>query len=539
MAENTKAETVHQLAEPDASMNVAQAPSENSQGKLQISETQRAVLLEKLGKQLIFYFSSQNLATDTYLTTIMKLNSGHVPLTIVSNFAQIRRIINAHTSFGELEDSDICDLIREAALLQSELLNLVILDQDGQVISNYGDDNYDPKAQKLTLEAIGPNGNIGEQHIKTSRSDSILQESSRVTPPPTTESKNIVILRDVPEDATEDDILSVFKSADDSSASSSAPVVSSLQREHGNCWFVTLESSKDEMPSILFELRNKKIRNEPVKARLKSVSVASQNVSTANSQAVNYMPYRKMQVPVRTYNNSNHIYSGDRPHYSKKNNGKGGQYNGFKNGSRGGKGPGGIHPSNATYKGNGGNNRKATEEKIVPPPPLVEEHFPTLGNSPKAQSNVGNTKVDVSVEVEKEDQTADGNDVPTVPILNTSGYAAALKKAAPGDGSQFSSSRPSSSPLKSPVRKAAPKAESVSNSSSSSKNNTVSTDDLSVDAKSSLSSKPESERSGPSDLSGKVVVSEGAKSTGGSSWGGGKSFAEIVKKQEIAEDTGK
>lgn len=81
--------------------------------------------------------------------------------------------------------------------------------------------------------------------------------------------------------------------------------------------------------------------------------------------------------------------------------------------------------------------------------------------------------------------------------------------------------------------KNAAKAESVA--SSSSKNNTVATDDLSVDAKSSLSSKPESEKSGPSDLSGKVVVSAGAASSGGSSWGGGRSFAEIVKKQEPGE----
>ena len=238
MAENTQEETVKQPVEPEASKKAAEDLSDNALGKLQISETQRAVLLEKLGKQLIFYFSSQNLATDTYLNTIMKLNSGHVPLTIVSNFAQIRRIVNAHVSFGEFEENDICDLIREGALLQSELLNLVLLDQEGQVISNYGDAYYDPKAQKLTLEAIGPNGNIGEQHIKTSRSDSILQESSRVTPPPSVESKNIVILRDVPEDATEDDILSIFKNSDDSSASSASPVISSLQREHGNCWYV-------------------------------------------------------------------------------------------------------------------------------------------------------------------------------------------------------------------------------------------------------------------------------------------------------------
>ena len=223
--------------QPDASQSVensTEEPQINTPAKeLILSDKQRAVLLQKLGKQLIYYFSSQNLATDTYLTTIMNLNTGYVPLTIVSNFAKIMRIVSSHTNYVQLGEDDICGLIREAALQQSNLLNMVLLNQEGKVISKYGDENYDPKAQNLTLEALGPNGgSIGEQHVRTSRSDSIARESSRVTPEP--ESRNIVILRDVPEDATEDDILDIFKNTEDSSTPS--PIISSLAREHGNCW---------------------------------------------------------------------------------------------------------------------------------------------------------------------------------------------------------------------------------------------------------------------------------------------------------------
>jgi hypothetical protein len=228
-------ETVKQpLASGDVE-NVAEESLTNSPVKqLILSEKQRAILLQKLGKQLIYYFSSQNLATDTYLTTIMKINKGYVPLTIVSNFAKVMRMITSHTNYVQLGEDDICGLIREAVLQQSDLLNLVLLNQEGHVISKYGDENYDPTAQNLTLEAVGPNGSIGEQHVRTSRSDSVVQESSRATPEPTTELKNIVILREVPEDATDDDILNIFKNADDSSTPS--PIVSRLQREHGNCW---------------------------------------------------------------------------------------------------------------------------------------------------------------------------------------------------------------------------------------------------------------------------------------------------------------
>ena len=213
--------------------------------------------------------------------------------------------------------------------------------------------------------------------------------------------------------------------------------------------FVSLESNKHEMVSILLDLRNKKICNEPVKARLKSVSVASQS-SSVPMQAPNYYAYRKLQGPARIFNN-NQIYSGDRPHYSKKGNGRG-QLNGYKHGARGGRGSGGVYSSTgSSQKGNGSNGKKGIEEKAVPPPPLVEEHFPTLGDSPKTSSENDGKESNSEAPTEKNDNRTAGMGLSHV--FNTSGYAAALKKAVPPEAVQFNNTRSIHPSIKSPSRK--------------------------------------------------------------------------------------
>eukprot|EP00957_Ditylum_brightwellii_P015246 1148450-Ditylum_brightwellii.AAC.1 len=45
-------------------------------------------LLRLLATQLEYYFSDHNLSRDTYLRTIMSLNSGYVPSTVLATFAK-------------------------------------------------------------------------------------------------------------------------------------------------------------------------------------------------------------------------------------------------------------------------------------------------------------------------------------------------------------------------------------------------------------------------------------------------------------------
>ena len=85
-----------------------------------------------------------------------------------------------------------------------------------------------------------------------------------------------IILRDAPEATTEKDIRSVFTAAKTN--------VTNVHPDVGNTWFVSLDAkttSRDDVVSLLLSLRGMKLHGEPIKARLKTESVASRR-GTAN-----------------------------------------------------------------------------------------------------------------------------------------------------------------------------------------------------------------------------------------------------------------
>lgn len=435
-------------------------------------------LTKALSTQLQYYFSSKNLSRDTYLNTIMQLNSGFVPISILSGFANVNRII-ARTTGGEinLSDLDVQQLLGTSAL-NSKALKIVLLDQDGKVLSSYGDDDFEAQKGALTFEAVG------------SCTDFIATASDQEESDEDEEKKSsTVILRDVPVNATEEDVRNVFKSEGSDSV---PPSITRVEKEVGQCWFVTIDSStsQQELVSILLSLRSKRICDEPIKARLKTQSTATQGVPM---QGGGWNPYR----PKYNGNNTNQLYSGDRVSYNAR------KFNRPYPKQRG-KGS----DSSGIYKGNDDGAQKAAKvKKAEPPPPLVEEHFPGLAGSPKS------TAADSEGE-EISNNDDNNNNYVKKEVLTNSGYAAALLKAAPQmpDVSTFVDGLQSqkTSFSKSPARKKFDDSKSTG---------TVSTDGSSADDKSSTS-KPDFEAS--------TAVSPVK------SWSSGPSFADILKKKEAA-----
>ena len=245
-------------------------------------------LLKQLAKQLTYYFSKQNLSKDVYLQTIMGLNSGHVPISILANFANVNKIIarsgilllnddsdkrddgdkvkgESHSE-GEQEvrqelektrnesdtietakwndySSKIHDLLRHAAD-DSNLLSVVVLNQNGNVVVEDGKDSCsggdtEDSSKIRTFDAIGPsslfNGTVSDDdanfipisHEEPQTEDK--EETTNSTTATNTNNKNktsIIILRDVNENATEEDIRKVFETEQ----------IMSVQKEIGNCW---------------------------------------------------------------------------------------------------------------------------------------------------------------------------------------------------------------------------------------------------------------------------------------------------------------
>jgi len=136
-------------------------------------------------------------------------------------------------------------------------------------------------------KAVAPSSSslLSSSKVSTSKVSSSVP-SHRIVPPSSTNTpvvaENTIILRDVPESANEEDVRRIFE--EDKDASSVADVltsssfvkasIGSVQKEIGNCWFVTIDSlnSKEDIITIMMSLKNKKILNEPIHARLKTHS---------------------------------------------------------------------------------------------------------------------------------------------------------------------------------------------------------------------------------------------------------------------------
>ena len=112
----------------------------------------RSGLLQALTPQLEYYFSAANLSGDTYLRTLMDLNSGYVPVAAVATFGNVQRIVmrwdggippTASTSPNP-EDPLGGPLVRSekegvagfvaAAARTSQVLDVVEIDADGKVV---------------------------------------------------------------------------------------------------------------------------------------------------------------------------------------------------------------------------------------------------------------------------------------------------------------------------------------------------------------------------------------------------------------------
>jgi len=112
----------------------------------------RSGLLQALAPQLEYYFCPANLAGDTYLRTLMDLNSGYVPVAAVATFGNVQRIVArwdggippTASASPNPEDSPGGPLVRAegkgvvglvaAAARSSRLLDVVEIDAGGKVV---------------------------------------------------------------------------------------------------------------------------------------------------------------------------------------------------------------------------------------------------------------------------------------------------------------------------------------------------------------------------------------------------------------------
>ncbi|KAL1925136.1 uncharacterized protein VTP21DRAFT_19 [Calcarisporiella thermophila] len=192
-----------------------QPPSQNGPSIEGADQERTAIndadLRTALRKQLEYYFSRQNLANDVYLVSKMDAQM-YVSISIIAEF----KLVKALTTDLDL----IVEVLRESPN--------VIVDESG--------------------EKVRPN--FSNQ-------------------------RNTIILRDIPEDATEEEIRSIFETEN-------AKPIKSIKPDISNIWYVTFETEDDTL-QMWFAIRDKSFRGNPIASRIKSENILKSFYSPENT----------------------------------------------------------------------------------------------------------------------------------------------------------------------------------------------------------------------------------------------------------------
>ena len=215
-------------AVPDSTpkASTAAAASEVVQGKeMKPTQSLAPEVLQRLARQVEYYFSVNNLSKDTYLSTLRSLNDGFVPLSILVNFAKIQSIVPFY-------ECDSLAAVKLAVAEHSALLSVATIDTQTGKRCNENEES------STILEAVGPVDGEAIPMDKLVRlptpsntsqaGRSVTPPSGRVTAPPSSPAvQNTIILREAPSQVEETEIRELFEDA---------PAIVDLHPDVADCW---------------------------------------------------------------------------------------------------------------------------------------------------------------------------------------------------------------------------------------------------------------------------------------------------------------
>ena len=202
------------------------------------SSTQRqqevTIIHQLIARQLEYYFSTVNLAKDTYVSTLRSLNDGYVPVSIIANFGKVQALAPFDSAL---------EAVQIAATEYSELLEVVHIDTDS------GKKVEATSTKKKTVLAVGP---VSGEAIPMEQISTTLGGTAGLLPPAsatttfadnpsspasgkvsttnsTSSVQNTVIIREAPEGTEEETIRSLFQFQD-------CPSIESVHLDLQNCW---------------------------------------------------------------------------------------------------------------------------------------------------------------------------------------------------------------------------------------------------------------------------------------------------------------
>lgn len=192
----------------DSPTRVTNSNTSSETASLPDEQEQQDALLSLLARQLEYYFSPTNLAHDTYLQTLQSLNDGHVPISIVANFAKVQAIC----STAHVEEEARVQAVTKAAMEHSQMLQVVYI------------------------------STLTNKQVSSSSENSILAVGPAVQPVvvcPKTPIQNTIILREVAQDVKEEDVRGLFQD------NQACPPIQEVRLDVANCWYVHIIMNVD------------------------------------------------------------------------------------------------------------------------------------------------------------------------------------------------------------------------------------------------------------------------------------------------------
>lgn len=191
--------------------------SERVPTEKELAQEQYNLQLQMLARQLEYYFSKQNLSSDTYLQTLRGLNDGCVPVTILSNFAKVKAILG--TKAGEpvgVQEEARMHAILQAVSEYTDLLQVHSIDTaTGKIATD------ETPSSAITILAVGP---VSEDSLPIVKR--VPSVDSTVNSPT---HSNTIILRDVGTAVTEEEVRGLLDGMD-------CPPVIGITSDVANCW---------------------------------------------------------------------------------------------------------------------------------------------------------------------------------------------------------------------------------------------------------------------------------------------------------------
>lgn len=166
----------------------------------------------QLARQLEYYFSEKNLSTDTYLQTLRQLNDDCVPVSILANFAMVKRLVMSLTFV--IDEEGRLAAVEEAARNYSDRLVVSMIDtKTGKRVPDDGEAALESSSHRILA--------VGTVDGKPLVLDNSLPQPSPIN--------KTLVLRDVETGVTPEEIHELFNCE-------GFPPVTCIQPDVANCW---------------------------------------------------------------------------------------------------------------------------------------------------------------------------------------------------------------------------------------------------------------------------------------------------------------